>query len=125
MIFKFLKVYKFSFSWAVLILILLLLPSKDMPKSELFFNNFDKIVHFALFCILYLLYYLDARISKQKLKFLIFFSIAVFFAIFSESLQLATDDRNFDILDILADTIGLAFGFIITKKLNYTKTKSL
>ena len=106
----------------IIITFLFCLPGNEFPRiSFLDRIHFDKIVHIGLFSILVFLWILppQSRISdKQKIKKVyLWIALAfVFYGIFIEVIQLNfVPNRSFDFVDILANTVGCAFGGIVAK----------
>ncbi len=114
--------FKYNFLtilWAIFILILTLTPGNAMPDTESFnIPNSDKIAHFSVFGVFaYLMY---RGFTKQhefkKLKnysLEISLLISVCFGIIIEFLQTRIPGRGFDLLDILANTSGIALGLSV------------
>jgi hypothetical protein len=102
--------------WFIIANILFLMPGEDVPTvSFLDLIYFDKWVHAGLFCGLVFLTaypFIKAGISTKKM--LIKISITfIFYGILIEILQkYVAIDRDFDINDIIADSVGCVFGFI-------------
>lgn len=108
--------FKFSLLWAIIIIVLLVLPTENIPESEINFENLDKIAHFLLFSGLGFITYIESKKTSFKNIKIIIISLA--FAIFTELLQLIfTTCRQFDFFDIISDILGYFTGFFITKLL--------
>lgn len=106
----------------IIVTFLFCLPGNDIPRINLFNNiHFDKLAHIGLFSILVFLWILppQARISdKQKIKNVpLWIAVAfVFYGVFIEFIQLNfVPNRSFDLFDILANTVGCAFGGFVAK----------
>ena len=84
-------------------------------------ENIDKVAHlgfYAIFSILWFLY-LRNKIENTKKLFLIVFVLSVSFGIFIEFCQSAfTANRQADINDAVANTIGATIGLILMAILN-------
>jgi len=113
------KYNRYAIFWAIVILILTLTPGNAMPSTEsINIPNSDKIVHFFIFGVFaYLLMRGFTQNSEseffQKNSVLISFSIAAFFGILTEILQTIIPGRGFDLLDIVANTSGIALGLSV------------
>jgi len=106
----------------IVITFLFCLPGNEFPRIN-FFNSihFDKLVHVGLFSILVFLWILppQSRVSdKQKINKLHVWIALTFvcYGVFIEIIQLNfVPNRSFDLFDILANTVGCAFGGIVAK----------
>ena len=104
--------------WIVLIAILHVIPGSDFP--EVSFSSFfqiDKLIHAILFLVAsYLL--AIAWVERQKSGFLHYIVIALIaYGLVLELLQgLVFVERSADILDWLADSIGVLLGVVIFHK---------
>lgn len=111
---RYLLHYKWSLAWVVLVLFLLLTPSNDMPDLNRFnlFPGTDKVVHLGIFFILAILIYVESAIksgwsqSRWKTMVKVVLSTVVFAAL-TEEAQLHISSRSRDIMDLLADCIGI------------------
>ena|SRR3989339_727445 len=107
--------YKFTLLSAILILIALLLPSSSMPMLPSVIG-IDKIAHFFLFLFFTLSYVLEFRHERGRLPgFLHAVLLVLFFIVMSETLQLFTASRHFELLDMAFDAAGAGAAFIATK----------
>ena len=100
---------------------LLLMPGSDLPSSELFeLIYFDKWVHVGIFGLLTLLWggpYIWIVIQPAK-QFLIIVVLIISYGISIEFLQkYYTEDRNFDLFDIIADSIGVLLAYYVLLQL--------
>ena len=99
--------------WAFLTYILLKpikIKSKDLPLN---FEGMDKCVHVFLFALLAFSYLL----SFVKNRFLIFLGIMGGYALITEVLQEAMGlGRSMEILDWVADMVGVLLAFWVWKK---------
>jgi len=117
----------FTWTWVLIILVLYLMSGKAIPQfsfSSLF--QIDKLVHFTLFFVLSWLLvksfniqtsYPSLKINSIRKAFLISF----LYGFTLECLQYFVPDRNFDLLDIVANTAGTFFPLIFIKKKSYTE----
>lgn len=121
---KRLKIRITSFWPAVVALIvatfLFCLPGQEFPHINWLDKiHFDKIAHIGLFSVLVFLWILppQSRINdKQKVKRMyLWIALAfVFYGICIEFIQLNfVPHRSFDVFDIVANTVGCAFGGIV------------
>jgi len=111
--------YKYSILWSIIIIFLLLLPSNKLPETNIHFKYYDKIAHLGIFAILSILNFIEIKNKKKYYKIVI---LVFLFATITEILQLTlTKDRNFDILDIIADITGYYITYIVIKKLDQNK----
>lgn len=110
--------------WSVIILILTLIPGNAVPEVGIF--QFDKLVHFFIFGMLMLLSSYGLKkvldLKSKPVNYLMLTTLySVSFGIMIEILQRFVPGRNFSYADIIANTIGVAIGylaFIILKKRN-------
>ncbi len=108
--------------WFIVVVILTTMPGKDIPQSELFFKNFDKLVHIGIFGLLALLFcwpFYKTTVPNKK-KILYFIVIALFTSAVGYSIELIqkywTDGRGYDLMDWLADSAGALGAFIFSSK---------
>ncbi len=104
--------------WVVVIAILHTIPGSDFPKiSFTDFFQLDKLIHVVIFMIGVYLFAIALK-EKQKIQFLRYIVISfIAYGLLLELLQgLVFVERSADILDWLADTIGVFLGVWIFKK---------
>ena len=107
-----------AIAWAVVIAVLHAIPGSDFPElsfSDLF--QIDKLIHAIIFTIGFYLF--AVAFAEQQKKAFIRYLIVSFIAygLLLEVLQgLVFVERSADILDWLADTIGVFLGVWIFKK---------
>lgn len=105
--------------WTLLIIILLSIPGSAIPKVSIGLQHVDKLVHFILFGIFPVLwsYYFIQKKGNTNWKqlILIFCIISILLGISLEYVQhYFVVNRDFDIADIIADSLGaIVFGFIL------------
>lgn len=102
--------------WSGIIFFLCFLPGNDLPKEDWLEKiQFDKIVHFTLY---FILFYLIIRIAKvpNKTTFLLASIICIAQGVFIEFVQGSSfiQNRNFDVYDIVANICGVIFAFVIS-----------
>ncbi len=104
--------YKFTILVAALILVALLLPSSSIPKVR-GFVGIDKAVHSVLFFFFALSFILEFRRTNRRLPgFLSSLLVVCLFIVASETLQLFTKSRHFELLDMAFDGCGAALAYI-------------
>lgn len=86
----------------IIIFVLVLWPGSKLPQTQL---PVDKLVHFLLFAT-----WAVAARNDFNWKWFVVLSAGLAVALCSELVQLATKDRSFDTMDLLADSAGLVFG---------------
>jgi VanZ family protein len=98
------------------------LPGNEFPRVTFLDKiHFDKVAHIGLFSLLVFLWILppQSRISdKQKINRLyLWIAVAfVLYGVFIEFIQLNfVPNRSFDVYDIVANTVGCAFGGFAAK----------
>lgn len=99
----------------MVILGLHILPSENIPKPPDWNISFDKIVHFILFAVLsFLLLAIGSQYKKQNnaSTFLLIALISIIYGALMESVQILVPGREFHLLDLLADTMGVIAGLI-------------
>jgi VanZ family protein len=112
--------YYLAFLWMVMIYILLVMPAKDIPSpSFLTHIHFDKFVHFSLFGTLVALWtipYASRHTTQKNTRFFLLICLgASAYGAGMEWVQLKfTADRDYENMDILADSIGAITGMIIS-----------
>ena len=109
---KQLKKYTFLIllSYLIFLTYMLLRPASSLPKDFVLFEGADKIVHCCIFAVLSFL----VRMSFPKINFWLFLTILFFYGIITEIVQeLSNMVRSGDILDLLADIIGIFIGWFI------------
>jgi len=111
------------FAWISLIVYGCLTPASSLPKIRLFIiPYFDKFVHFALFFglgILLIRYLIDINKFKTHKAVIAGFIFTVLLAVATEVLQnILPINRDSDIIDLLADFIGIALSIIAVRFFN-------
>ena len=106
----------------VISFILLVLPGNKVPKSELFFIGFDKIVHTLLFFIVTFLFCRPFKLASAnnsvKSKWFVIITIgAIIYGALMELVQLYfVPFRSFEWADILFDILGAVSAFVYCRK---------
>jgi VanZ family protein len=117
---KFITKYSFLLiSWSLLILALTLIPFDSLHVApEINIPWFDKMVHTGLFGIHVFLMsgYLTVRYHfqvNQSKMFAIAAFLSLSFGLLIELIQYFIPERNFEMLDLLADFFGILIGILI------------
>ncbi len=98
------------FFYTLLLTYMLLRPADSLPKDIHWFEGVDKVVHFGIFGVLGFLFV--ATYSKQD--FYKYLAILLLYAIFTEiAQQLMGNGRSGDVMDLLADTLGIVVAYIV------------
>ena len=110
--------YTIAIVWVVVIAILHAIPGSDFPEFS--FSDFfqlDKLIHAVIFMIGVYLFAVALK-AQQKIQF--FRYIPISFIAYGLLLEIAQGiifvERSADILDWLADTIGVFLGVWVFKK---------
>jgi VanZ family protein len=92
------------------------MPGSDIPSYPILDQiDFDKFVHCGLFACLVFLFSFPFKQRYLKLNFLyIFIAVAALaYGVGMEYVQkYFTSDRDFDVLDMVADGVGCLLGFL-------------
>ncbi|ONI46949.1 hypothetical protein AN644_02150 [Candidatus Epulonipiscium fishelsonii] len=95
-----------------------ILPASDNPDVGFVFPHLDKVVHMGMFFGLTFVYYLEYYVNYKTLpKFPNAPIILMLFAFSTEIMQLLSGYRTFDLLDLLADIIGILLGMFLMTRL--------
>lgn len=100
--------YWLTIATTVIILIAVLLPGSSLPDVSSF--GMDKIIHFTLFFA----WAIAVRYDFSNAKKIPVFVLGILFSFITEILQLFAEDRSYDLYDMLADSLGLAMGLIVS-----------
>jgi len=105
--------------WTIFILILMAIPGNMLPKEEkTFIPNLDKFVHatlFGSFVFLWSIYYATRkeRNNNSDSRFVLILIIACLYGVATELMQkYLIPNRDYDIFDIMADSIGAVLGYL-------------
>jgi VanZ family protein len=105
--------------WTIFILILMSIPGNMLPKEEkTFIPNLDKLVHATLFGSFVFLWSIYFATRKEKnnhsnSRFVLILIIACLYGVATELMQkYLIPNRDYDIYDIMADSIGAVLGFL-------------
>jgi VanZ family protein len=101
--------------WAVLIFGLHILPSEHIPKPPDWNISFDKAVHFVLFAVLsWLLLGIGNQNKKRSSSNILLIAlICIAYGFLMESVQVLVPGRQFHILDLVADSLGVIAGLFV------------
>lgn len=94
---------------STLIIIAVLIPGSNIPDVKIV--GVDKIVHIGMFAALSV----SLRFDFPHLRWWHILAIGIIFSFLTEVLQLLTEDRSFDLYDMVSDAIGLALGLLVAK----------
>lgn len=108
------KKYIPSVLWMVVIFVLSSIPGKQLPEMP--FPGFDKIAHIGIYAILG--FFLAGAFNG---KILVIFIIGVVYGLFDEVHQILVPFREFSLLDLLSDAIGVVIGIICRQLLKKHK----
>lgn len=112
--------YWLAIVWVILIFILLVMPARDIPSSTFLSRiHFDKVVHFSLFGILVAFWtipYADRHSQSRNTRFFVLVCLAACaYGAGMEVVQLEfTTDRDYENMDIVADSLGAVCGMIVS-----------
>ncbi|MBD3808821.1 MAG: VanZ family protein, partial [Epsilonproteobacteria bacterium] len=83
-------------------------------------NSWDKANHFIAFIILYV----TLSLGYPKLEVFKKVLILLTFGIQIEAVQYFLPNREFSLLDVLADGVGIIMGMIVVRRLWYIRVKN-
>lgn len=114
----FIKQYWKSIIWLFIILFLSTLQVPKIPGNRLInIPHFDKLVHFSLYFIgvsFWLFDYYKKKGLWNNIVFMVIISWGVLYGILMEVLQkVVVQNRSGDILDALANTVGVLTAFLL------------
>ncbi len=110
-----------SILWAAFILVLCLMPGRDLPSVSLF--EYDKLGHFGIYFILSvaMFYGWQKQTRFSSLHVNMFLKIVLITAAYGFAVEVMqgtlTTDRQFDLFDALANSLGAIAGSLISVKL--------
>lgn len=109
--------------WSAIIIILLSIPGSDLPNEASFLNipHFDKWVHFGIFMLFVVLWCWAVSLKKPQTKilkkFLLITTAGIALGYLLELVQkYFVPNRDYDLWDVLADSIGAISGLLISLK---------
>ena len=117
---RILRFYLPAIIWIIFVLVLCTLPGNDLPNDPMFEKiHMDKIVHMGLFActvLLLCLGYYRQYGHISKLTFSVIAISAAFYGLAIEYIQRYwAVQRNFDMSDVAADTVGAVAGILAFK----------
>lgn len=119
------KKYWKSIFWNLFVIIISLIPSKQIPETKIgLIPHFDKVIHFIMYAVLtFFILWENKRAKKESTKtiLLIFIMLyGIFLGFFLEILQNSfLIGRNFDIFDVIANTLGVLTIVVFYKMFNH------
>lgn len=108
-----------AFLWSAIIFFLMVMPKGSIPSQGLFgVPHLDKIVHMVLFGGFVWIWHQSFPQNPRLRSILFYFILATGYGILMEWVQVRFTDRDFDVLDIAADTLGagIVAGLIAREK---------
>lgn len=100
--------------WLSAVTYALVIPGNNLPKSNLFdLPFFDKIVHVLLFAVLAVLALKAYTNNTKGLALKIFIGIVLYGTAMEFVQKHLVPFRSFDVVDILADTLGALLGWVM------------
>lgn len=108
----------FAVFFSLLILVLSLVKVQSLPSMG-DFEHSDKLKHALAYSVLSFFWLLSYHFGKIKVKKMHLLFLLIGYGVIIEVLQSSiTSYRTGDLLDILANSIGVLFGYIFFKLLN-------
>jgi VanZ family protein len=109
------KKYRLAVLWAVFIFCLHIIPSEKLPSTPDWGFSVDKVVHFFLFVVLGYLLVRSFKPDKRHWSRLILYAvmICVIFGLIMETVQIIVPGRTYNMVDLVADGTGAAFGCLV------------
>ena len=101
----------FLVGMTAVILVAVLVPRDTTPSVGI--SHLDLLVHSSLFFLWTVALARDVSWLQGRLYWVV--PLAAAFGLMTETLQLTTPDRSFDLLDVAADTAGSAVALAILK----------
>ncbi len=108
-----------AISWTIVIFVLLTLPSESLPDEQIFdIGDIDKLVHVLIFSVFLWIWahWWAARKAPEPTgvrDIFVIFLITCGYGVGMEFYQKFFTNRNFDLGDIYADSIGAVIGAVI------------
>ena len=104
--------------WSAFVFVVLMIPADKLPDENIIrIPYFDKYVHFFLFCKLsfFWLKYIQQKKSSNTSVIVAVVLIQFFYGIVIECLQMSVQ-RQFDLIDICSNLLGILFSVIMYKR---------
>lgn len=112
-----------SIIWTIAVFVLLAMPMSNGKETGILdLVGFDKLVHlilFAMFTFLWGTYLCEKNVKNELLVLIVLTFVAAGYGLIMEYYQKYFTERNFSILDALADSLGAVIGTSLTKKSPY------
>lgn len=103
--------------FSLLVLVLSLINVENVPNFN--FNYTDKIEHIIAYTVISYFWLLSCKVGKVKLKYLNLLLLIIAYGIIIEVLQTSvTKHRTGDLLDVMANSIGVLLGYVFLKILS-------
>ena len=107
----------FAISSSLLVLILSLVNMEGIPNFTISYT--DKFEHVFAYSVISFFWMLSSKLGKVPVSFFSLLLIIIVYGIIIELLQLSlTSHRTGDLMDVIANSIGVAIGYIFLKILN-------
>ena len=106
-----------SVGWVMVFLLCYFSLISNPPEFDIEFEYFDKVRHFFAYFILMAWFSQLYQTSRLRLFYVLFF---IFMGVILEILQGLGGVRYFEYYDMVANSLGVAFAFFVTKG-NYKK----
>jgi hypothetical protein len=96
-----------AFLWSAIIFFLMVMPKSSIPSQGLFgLPHLDKLVHMILFGGFVWIWHQNFPKNPRLRSIRFYFVLATAYGILMEWVQVQFTDRDFDLWDIAADTLG-------------------
>jgi VanZ family protein len=115
------KKFRPAVIWFITVLVLIIIPGKNLPAPKLLLEmSFDKLVHMGMFGIMLILFYYpfskQENTKSKKIKILLIIAVCTcLWSLCTELIQLAVPGRSCDMVDWLADSMGVLLAFIFCR----------
>ncbi|MBK9191549.1 MAG: VanZ family protein [Crocinitomicaceae bacterium] len=115
-------------SWTVIIAVLSLIPGDQLPQIEWSFISVDTLVHFIMYLVLAFSMGLSSLKKNLNLSltglYILILTAGIGYGILIEILQgTLVYRRYFDLMDILANSLGTIFGVLLISQTGIIKYK--
>ncbi len=104
--------------WAIVIMVLLWTPSSELDVDQVSLpEGIDKLIHLFLFATLYVLCAKAHREQNLTISRATVLIGVIVFALLTEVTQLYISERSFEILDMIANTMGAVTAYVIMNRI--------
>lgn len=104
--------------WVIVIIVLLWTSPSDLDVDQVRLpEGFDKLIHLFLFATLYVLCAKAHREQNLTISLAMVLIGVIVFALFTEVTQLYISGRSFEILDMIANTVGAVMAHVIMNRI--------